>query len=117
MRRVLFDKNVPYPLRRHLPGFEVKTAEEEGWGQIENGELVERAEKADYQILVTCDQNVVYQQNLTHRTLSMVVLGSNIWPSVKNKLKEIQEAVQLASPGSFKFVEIPPPAKVRRLEQ
>jgi len=49
---------VPYPLRRHLSDFEVKTGEEEGWGQIENGELIERAEQADYQILVTCDQNV-----------------------------------------------------------
>ena len=115
MRRVLFDKNVPYPLRRHLSDFEVKTAEEEGWGQIENGELIDRAEQADYQILVTCDQNVRYQQNLTHRTLSMVVLGSNIWPSVKNKLEEIQEAVWVASPGSFQFIEIPPPAKIRRL--
>jgi len=117
MRRVLFDKNVPYPLRRHLSNFEVKTAEEERWGQIENGELIERAEQADYQILVTCDQNVRYQQNLTHRTLSMVVLGSNIWPSVKNKLEEIQEAVRVASPGSFQFIEIPPPAKIRRLDK
>ncbi len=64
MRRVLFDKNVPYPLRRHLSDFEVKTAEEEGRGQIENGELIERAEQADYQILVTCDQNVRYQLSI-----------------------------------------------------
>jgi hypothetical protein len=117
MRRVLFDKNVPYPLRRHLSDFEVKTAEEEGWGKIENGELIERAEEADYHILLTCDQNVRYQQNFTHRTLSMVVLGSNIWPSVKNKLEEIQEALRLAHPGSFQFIEIPPRAKVRRLDQ
>ena len=100
MRRVLFDKNVPYPLRRHLSDFEVKTVEEEGWGKLRTV-LIERAEEADYKILITCDQNVRYQQNLTHRTLSMVVLGSNIWPSVKNKLEEIQEALRLASPGSF----------------
>jgi hypothetical protein len=79
--------------------------------------LIERAEEADYQILVTCDQNVRYQQNLTHRTLSMVVLGSNIWPSVKNKLEEIQEAPRLAGPGSFQFIEVPPRARVRRLDQ
>jgi hypothetical protein len=63
MPRVLFDKNVPYPLKRQLPsGYRVKTAEEEGWGQVSNGELISCAEKFGYQILLTCDQNVRYQQ-------------------------------------------------------
>lgn len=81
MRRVLFDKNVPYPLKRHLTDVQVKTAEEEGWAQISNGELISLAELAGYQILLTCDQNLSYQQNLENRTLSMIVLGSNIWPA------------------------------------
>jgi hypothetical protein len=115
MRRILFDKNVPYGLKRHLLDYQVKTAEEEDWGQIENGELIDRAERADYQILVTCDQNVRYQQNLTRRKISMVVLGSNIWPSVRLKIEEIRHALDRTATGSFEFVEIPPLPKRRRL--
>jgi hypothetical protein len=61
------------------------------------------------------DQNVRFQQNLTHRRISMVVLGSNIWPSVRQKVAEITLAVAGASPGSFEFIEIAPPPKRRRL--
>ena len=94
MLRVLFDKNVPYPLKRHLTDCQVRTAEEEGWGQISNGDLISRA--------------VRYQQNLTHRKISMVVLGSNIWQSVQQRVPEITLAVATVSPGSFEFIEIAP---------
>ncbi len=115
MRRVLFDKNVPYPLKRHLTEYQVKTAEEEGWGQIANGELINCAEDAGYRILLTCDQNLRYQQNLTHRQISMVVLGSNIWPSISLRIAEIIGALERVSAGSFEFIEIPPPPRRRRL--
>jgi len=53
----------------------VKIAEEEGWGQMANGDLISRAEESGYQILLTCDQNVRYRQNLTRRKISMVCSG------------------------------------------
>lgn len=115
MLRVLFDKNVPYPLKRHLIDCQVQTAEDEGWGQISNGALIECAERVGYQILLTCDQNVHYQQNMTHRTISMVVLGSNIWPTIRPKIGEIAAALKRASSGSFEFIEIAPAPKRRRL--
>jgi len=115
MLRVVFDKNVPYPLRRHLTDCQVQTAEDEGWGQISNGELISCAENAGYQIMLTCDQNIQYQQNMGGRKISMVVLGSNVWPSVRNKIGEIAAALKRASPGSFEFIEIAPPPKRRRL--
>jgi len=114
MPRVLFDKNVPYPLRQHLSDYQVQTAEDEGWGQISNGELIACAENAGYQIMLTCDQNIQYQQNMARRKISMVVLGSNVWPSVRKKAEEIVAALKRASPGSFEFIEIAPPAKRRR---
>jgi hypothetical protein len=117
MNRILFDKNVPYSLRRHLTDYEVKTAEEEGWGQIANGDLIRCAEEAGYQIFLTCDQNIRYQQNLTRRTISMVILGSNIWPGIQPKLDEITQALQRAVPGSFEFIEIAPLPKRRRLRE
>ena len=115
MLRVLFDKNVPYSLKRHLTDYQVKTAEDEGWGQISNGELIRSAEKAGYKIMLTCDQNIQYQQNLARREISMIVLGSNIWPSIRPKVAEISAALKRASPGSFEFIEIAPPPKRRRL--
>jgi hypothetical protein len=115
MRRILFDKNVPYSLRRHLVGFQVQTADDEVWGQITNGDLINNAEKAGYDIMLTCDQNIRYQQNMTRRRISMVVLGSNIWPGIQPKIPEIMEALDRASPSSFEFIEITPPPKRRRL--
>lgn len=115
MPRVLFDKNVPYPLRRHLGDYQVQTAEDEGWGELSNGELIRCAEEAGYEIMVTCDQNIEYQQNMARRTISTVVLGSNVWPSVRGKIGEIVAALDSASPGSFEFIEIAPPPKRRRL--
>ena len=93
----------------------MRSAEDEGWGQISNGELISMAESAGYQIILTCDQNIQYQQNLAHRTISMVVLGSNIWPAMKPKITEIVAAVERASPGSFEFIDIAPLPKRRRL--
>ena len=113
MLLVLFDKNVPYPLKRYLTECRVATTEEEGWDQISNGDLIERAEKAGYQILLTCDQNLRYQQNLARLEISIVVLGSTIWPSVQSKVDQIAQVVARAEPGSFDFLEIAPPAKQR----
>jgi hypothetical protein len=106
--RVLFDKNVPVPLRQSLTQHQVRTAAEQGWGTLSNGELIAQAEKAGFDLLLTCDQNLTYQQNLSRHRLSMVVLGSNIWPSVLSKLAEIVSAVDRAKPRSFEFIEIPP---------
>jgi len=59
--------------------------------------------------MLTCNQNIRYQQNMKARKISMVVLGSNIWPSVKDKIAEIVAALSRISPGSFEFIEIAPP--------
>jgi len=115
MLRILFDKNVPYSLRRHLIDYHVQTADDEGWAQVSNGDLIRCAEKAGYQILLTCDQNIQYQQNMARRKISMVVLGSNIWPTIRPRIAEIVAALKRVSPGSFEFIEIAPPPKRRRL--
>src|ERR1019366_10359192 len=107
-------KNVPYRLRRHLIVNQVQTAEDEGWGQISNGDPIGCAETAAYQIILTRGQNIQYQRNMAHRKISMVVLGSNIWPSIRPKIAEIAAASKRASPGSFEFIEIAPPPKRRR---
>jgi hypothetical protein len=117
MFRVLLDHNVPAPLRRHLINHDVRTAAEEAWGQISDGDLISRAEAADFEVLLTCDQNIQYQQNLTKRVISLVVLGSNIWPTVKASLADILQAVDRAQPNSFEFIEITPRPKRRQFPE
>jgi hypothetical protein len=113
--RILFDKNVPVGVRRFLPEHEVHTVVEMQWlDQLENGELLKVAEESGFDVLVTSDQNIRYQQNLTGRTLALVVLGSNIWPVVRDHGAEITAKVDAAKPGSYDLVEMPLPPKPRR---
>ena len=113
--RILFDKNVPVGVRCFLSHHDVTTFVETGWPiQLENGELLKAAEVAGYDVLVTSDQNISYQQNLKGRNLALVVLGSNIWPIVSNHGAGIAAKADAATPGSFAFLEMPLPPKPRR---
>jgi hypothetical protein len=69
--KVIFDENVPAPLRRHLPGHEVVTLQELGWSGIGNGELVKRTDGV-FDVLILADKNLRYQQNLTGRRIALV---------------------------------------------
>jgi len=65
-------------------------------------------------VLITSDQNIVYQQNLTGRRLALVVLGSNIWPIVRDHNATIATKVDAATPGSYDFIEMPLPRKPQK---
>ena len=113
--RILFDKNVPVGVRRFLSHHEVHTFVETGWSiQLENSDLLKAAEASGFDVMVTSDQNISYQQNLKGRKLALVVLGSNIWPIVSNHEAEITAIADAATPGSFAFREMPLPPKQRR---
>jgi predicted nuclease of predicted toxin-antitoxin system len=75
--RILLDENIPRGLRRILQGHDVRTASEMGWASIANGQLLDEAEKAGFEALVTSDQNFVFQQNLAGRNIAIVVLSTN----------------------------------------
>ena len=81
--------------------------------QLENGELLKAAEEAGFDVMVTSDQNIRYQQNLAGRKLALVVLGSNIWPVVRGHETAIAAKVDAATPGSYEFIEMPLPPKRR----
>ena len=113
--RILFDKNVPLGVRRFLPNHDVYTVVGMRWPeQLENGELLMMAEQAEFDVLVTSDQNIVYQQNLTGRKLALVVLGSNIWPVVRQHGASIAAKVDVATPGGYAFIEMPLPPRPPR---
>lgn len=110
--RILFDKNVPLGVRRFLSKHEVRTIIEMGWPeQLENGELLKSAEEFGFDVMVTSDQNIRYQQNLTGRNIALVVLGSNIWPIVQGYASSIAATVDGAATGSYTFIEMPLPPK------
>jgi hypothetical protein len=73
--RILFDQGTPAPLRHLLAPHIVATAYEVGWSTMQNGELISAAEDAGYDLLLTTDTNLKYQQNLTGRQLAIVVLS------------------------------------------
>jgi hypothetical protein len=81
---------------------------------MENGELLRAAEASGFDGMVTSDQNIRHQQNLTCRKFALVVLGSNIWPVVRDYGAAIAAKVDAATPGSYEFIEMPLPPKRRR---
>jgi hypothetical protein len=106
--RILFDKNVPVGVRRFLLKHEVHTVVDLKWHpQLENGELLNAAVAAGFDVFVTADQNIRYQPNLAGRKLSLVVLGSNIWPIVQKHSDTIAAKEDAATPGSYDFIEMP----------
>jgi predicted nuclease of predicted toxin-antitoxin system len=105
---VLFDNGTPRTLARYLIGQHAVTeARARGWEQLENGELLTVAEAAGFEVLVTTDKNLSYQQNLVGRKLAIVVLGKGRWSLIKPHVAQIVAAINAATPGSFAEVEIP----------
>lgn len=104
--RILFDQGTPAPLRRHLGGHAVDTAYERGWSTIENGLLIEEAESVGYQLLVTTDQHIRYQVDLSASQLAVIVLTSTSWPRIQLKVREIRDAIDAAKPGSYREISI-----------
>jgi hypothetical protein len=105
--RILFDHSTPAPLRYALRDHVVVEAIERGWERLANGALLDAAEAAGFDLLVTADKNIYYQQNLTGRKISIVVLGNAQWPILRRYVERVLATVDAATPGSFAEVEIP----------
>jgi hypothetical protein len=101
---VVFDKCVPRPLRQHLPGHEIHTAEEMGWGTLENGDLIRAAEQ-QFEAIITSDQQWKYQQNLSGRKLAILVLPTNYLPAVLKLAPKIRAALTTLRPGDYIEIE------------
>jgi hypothetical protein len=74
--RVLLDEQLPRQLARHLVGHDVRTVQQQSWAGLKNGALLNAAEGAGFSVLVTGDQSLEHQQNVTTRALGVVVLGA-----------------------------------------
>ena len=104
--RVLFDQGTPVPLRKHLDWHDVSTAYERGWSTLKNGELLRAAEEEGFQVLVTTDKNLRYQQDLSARSIAIVVLTTTSWPRIQGNISEVIRAVDVAAPGSYTEVRV-----------
>jgi len=104
--RILFDHNTPLPLRRYLLEHIVDTANQKGWSELINGDLLDSAEEEGYEILITADQSISYQKNLARRHIAVVVLLSNRWPDVQTSIDEIRAALDEVPQGEVREIPI-----------
>ena len=114
--RILFDHDFPRPLRRYLtehtidlllglpPSINRRTASEKGWAELRNGNLLDSAEREGYEIMITADQSMRYQQNIARRQVGVVVLLSNRWPDVQLRVEDIRAALGGIEPGELREV-------------
>jgi hypothetical protein len=104
---ILFDNGTPAPLRNALAGHIVVECFERGWDRLTNGELIAAAEAAGFELLLTTDKNMRYQQNLKGRKIAFVIIGNQQWPILRRHVERVVAAVNAATPGSYVEVEIP----------
>ncbi|HKV25326.1 MAG TPA: hypothetical protein VJN93_12100 [Candidatus Acidoferrum sp.] len=105
--RILFDHGTPAPLEAFLAGHTIQRAKDLGWDTLSNGELLRAAEQAGFEIFLTTDKNIRFQQNLAKRLIAIVVLGNPQWPVLQHHLDRVVAAVNAAKPGGYFEVDIP----------
>ena len=104
--RVLFDQGARIPLRRFLTRHEVTTAYDHGWSRLTNGELLDGAERERFDVLVSTDMSLTYQQHLPSRRIALVVLSTPSWRRIERAVTTVVQAADRATPGSYVEVEI-----------
>ena len=105
--KIILDESTPQKLRllidnRHI----VVTTWFQGWSGLKNGALLSAAEEAGFDVFITADQELSYQQNLTGSRMALLVLSTNNWGVVKEQISKISAAIDAATCGSFVFVDI-----------
>ena len=103
--RILFDNGTPRQLGRQLFGHVVEEAREHGWDALSNGDLLDRAEEADFEVLITTDQGR-YQQNMVIRRIAVVILMNTAWPLISRRVETIRNALDGIQPGEVREVGI-----------
>lgn len=98
--KIIFDENVPAPLRQFLSAHTVTTVQEQGWAGVENGALIALVD-GKFDVPVLADKNLRYQQNLLARKIALVELPTNRWPALKQLAPQI---VQASTAGSYTVI-------------
>jgi len=98
--RILFDQGVPAPLRRYLVNHHVDTAYERGWDRMQNGDLLAAAQ-SEYDLFITTDKNLHYQQNLEGRTIAIAILPTTKWPVLEANIGLVAGQIDAVEAGGF----------------
>lgn len=104
---ILFDHGTPRGIARFLEGHTVIEARAQGWDRLTNGDLLLAAEEAGFELLLTTDKNLRYQQNLAGCKLAIVVLGKARWRLIRACISSVVETVNHAKPGTYSEIDIP----------
>ena len=99
--RVLFDQGTPVPLRDFLNSHTITTVYEKGWSSIPNGDLLRVADQQMFEMFLTTDQRLKYQQNLTNRQIAIVVLPTTSWPVIQKHTAKIAAVLDSIAPCDF----------------
>lgn len=103
--RIVLDECVPWPVHKILESHDCTTAQKEGWGGFKNGDLLDLAER-DFNLFITSDQNIRYQQNLTGRSIAILALSTNDLRRILADAASVIEAVSTIGPGEYRLLEI-----------
>jgi hypothetical protein len=112
--RILLDNNVPVHLIPLLRPHEAIHAAAMGWAAVRNGDLIRAAQQAGFAAMITCDQNIQHQQRLAGQPLAFFVLTTTHWPTIRDNLSLITDAVDRIIPGGYVTLTLPRPPRVRR---
>ncbi len=104
--KVLLDECVPWPMHKFLSDHECATAQQRGWGGIKNGDLLKLAE-AEFDIFITSDQNIRYQQNLAGFCIGILELSTNDLHRIIAAEALIRSAIAAIQPSQLQHLEIP----------
>ena len=105
--RILLDHNTPAPLRYWLLGHHVETAYERGWAELTNGDLLRTAEEEGFDLMITTDKGIRYQQNLAGRRLSLILISTNDWTQIRRSKSLVVRAISDRASGTFLEILIP----------
>jgi hypothetical protein len=104
---ILFDQGTPRSIARWFKGHVIVEAIDRGWNTLSNGASLSAAEDAGFELLLSTDKNIRYQQNLANRRIAIVILGNSRRPAVLRHIDRVVAAVNAATPGSYVEVDIP----------
>lgn len=105
--KVLFDQGTPAPLRRAFAAHVVATAFEQGWAALQNGALLGAAEEQGFELFVTTDKNLRYQQDLAARRIAILVLWTTSWPDLRPHAAAVAAAGLAMSEGEYRELRRP----------
>jgi hypothetical protein len=105
VKKVVFDENMPRKLRRDLPEFVVRTVQEEGWAGLKNGDLLRKASYS-FNVLLTADQRLRYQQNVSQFAIGVVVIETfdTTLGNLRTLLPQIKLAIENAVDGAITVI-------------